>query len=82
LGGRGRRISEFETSLGYRVSSRTARATQRNAVSKRNQKRKKEKEKKNVGHADFNVPLTLTSTLANRKDPQASESFLYNKHNR
>jgi hypothetical protein len=32
LGGRGRRISEFEASLVYRVSSRTARATQRNPV--------------------------------------------------
>jgi hypothetical protein len=31
---RGRRISEFEASLVYRVSSRTARATQRNLVSK------------------------------------------------
>jgi hypothetical protein len=38
-GGRGRRISEFEASLVYRVSSRTARATQRNPVSK-NQKNK------------------------------------------
>jgi hypothetical protein len=34
VGGRGRRISEFEASLVYRVSSRTARATQRNPVSK------------------------------------------------
>jgi hypothetical protein len=33
LGGRGRRISEFEASLVYIVSSRTARATQRNPVS-------------------------------------------------
>jgi hypothetical protein len=41
-GGRGRRISEFEASLVYRVSSRTARATQRNPVSK-NQKPKKKK---------------------------------------
>jgi hypothetical protein len=40
LGGRGRRISEFEASLVYKVSSRTARATQRNPVSK-NQKEKK-----------------------------------------
>jgi hypothetical protein len=32
LGGRGRRISEFEASLVYKVSSRTARATQRNPV--------------------------------------------------
>jgi hypothetical protein len=30
LGGRSRQISEFEASLVYRVSSRTARATQRN----------------------------------------------------
>jgi hypothetical protein len=29
LGGRGRRISEFEASLVYRVSSKKARATQR-----------------------------------------------------
>jgi hypothetical protein len=36
LGGRGRRISEFETSLVYRVSSRIARATQRDlSVSKK-----------------------------------------------
>jgi hypothetical protein len=34
-GGRGRRISEFEASLVYKVSSRTARATQRNPVSKK-----------------------------------------------
>ena len=31
---RGRRISEFEASLIYKVSSRTARAIQRNPVSK------------------------------------------------
>jgi hypothetical protein len=37
LGGRGRRISEFEARLVYKVSSRTARATQRNPpVSKQN----------------------------------------------
>jgi hypothetical protein len=35
LGDRGRRISEFEASLIYRVSSRTARAIQRNPVSKK-----------------------------------------------
>jgi hypothetical protein len=33
LGGRGRQISEFEASLVYEVSSRTARAAQRNPVS-------------------------------------------------
>jgi hypothetical protein len=35
LGGRGRRISEFEASLVYKVSFRTARAIQRNPVSKK-----------------------------------------------
>jgi hypothetical protein len=34
-GDRGRRISEFEASLVYKVSSRAARATQRNPVSKK-----------------------------------------------
>jgi hypothetical protein len=36
LGGRGRQISEFEDSLVYRASSKTARATQRNPVSGKN----------------------------------------------
>jgi hypothetical protein len=45
LGGRGRQISEFEASLVYRVSSRTARAIQRNPVLK-NQKEKRKKERK------------------------------------
>jgi hypothetical protein len=45
LGGRGRRISEFEASLVYRVSSRTARATQRNPVSKIQREREREREK-------------------------------------
>jgi hypothetical protein len=39
LGGRGRQISEFKASLVYKVSSRTAKAIQRNSVSK-NQKKK------------------------------------------
>jgi hypothetical protein len=46
LGGRGRRISEFEASLVYRVSSRTARAIQRNPVSIQNKNKNKNKNKK------------------------------------
>jgi hypothetical protein len=46
LGGRGRWISEFEASLVYRVSSRTARAIQRNAVSKKQKNKQKQKQKK------------------------------------
>jgi hypothetical protein len=41
LGGRGRRISDLEASLVYRVSSRTATATQRNPVSKTKQNKTK-----------------------------------------
>jgi hypothetical protein len=46
LGGRGRLISEFKASLVYRMSSRTARAIQRNTVSKKKKKEKKRKEKR------------------------------------
>jgi hypothetical protein len=40
LGGRGRWISDFKASLVYRVSSRTARATQRNPGLKKQNKNK------------------------------------------
>jgi hypothetical protein len=42
LGGRGRRISEFEASMVYRVSSRIAWAIQRNPVSKNKNKTQNE----------------------------------------
>jgi hypothetical protein len=42
LEGRGSRISEFEASLVYKVSSRAAKTIQKNPVSK-NQKKKKKK---------------------------------------
>jgi hypothetical protein len=42
----GRWISEFEASPVYRVSSRTARATQRNPVLKNQKKNKRKKKKK------------------------------------
>jgi hypothetical protein len=46
LGGRGRWISEFQASLTYKVSSRTARAIQGNpALTK---KKKEEEENKNT----------------------------------
>jgi hypothetical protein len=45
LGGRGRWISEFEASLVYKVSSRAARATQRNPVSEKKKKTPKPKTK-------------------------------------
>jgi hypothetical protein len=42
-GGRGRRISEFEASLVYKVSSRTVRAIQSNPVSKKQKNKPKKK---------------------------------------
>jgi hypothetical protein len=50
LGGRGRWISKFEASLVYRVSSRTARAIQKN---KRKKRKKKRREKKNLGKQEY-----------------------------
>ena len=45
--GRGRQISECKDSLVYRVSSRTAKAIQRNPVSKNKTKQNKKQTKKN-----------------------------------
>jgi hypothetical protein len=45
LGGRGKWGSEFGAGLVYSVSSRTARATQRNPVSKKTKKKKKNQTK-------------------------------------
>jgi hypothetical protein len=57
LGGRGRRISEFEASLVHRVCSRTARAIQRNPVSKKKKKKKmNEKEEFPRGWQEGVVP--------------------------
>jgi hypothetical protein len=61
LGGRGRRISEFKASLGYRVSSRTARATQRNPISKK----KKKKERKTVRESIISIPEKTRSMGVN-----------------
>jgi hypothetical protein len=47
LEGRGRQISKFEVSLVYKVSSRTARATEKPCLRKKKKKeRKKRKERK------------------------------------
>ena len=48
-GDRGRWISEFEASLVYKLSSKTARATQKNPVSRKKKKRKEgRKERMNL----------------------------------
>jgi hypothetical protein len=50
---------EFETSLVYRVSSRTARDIQRNPVSKKQKKKKKRKKEKKVGLKNPSYFLSL-----------------------
>jgi hypothetical protein len=70
LGGRDRWISEFKASLVYRVSSRTARAIQRNPVSKKtkNKQTKKNKTKKNQQKNPQKnpKPKNIMSQLCNR----------------
>jgi hypothetical protein len=65
LGGRGRRISEFEASLVYRVSSRTVRTTQRNPVSKnQKRKRKRRRKRKRKKKNSTAVPLVIVEDLS------------------
>jgi hypothetical protein len=66
LGGRDRQISEFEASPVYRVSSRTARATQKNPVSQKQPpppKKRKEKKRKKKEQWKRNLQGTQQSSL-------------------
>jgi hypothetical protein len=64
--GRGRWISDFEASLVYRVSSRTAKATQRNPASK-NKTKQNNNNKANGGkeddHSKANLGYRVSSSL-------------------
>jgi hypothetical protein len=64
LGGRGRWISEFKTSLVYRASSRIARATQRNPVSTPPPKKKERKKKKKKEFIHKHIAVFLNVSLA------------------
>jgi hypothetical protein len=63
LGGRGRQISEFKASLDYRMSSRTARATQINPALKKQNKTKKKKKKKKKDYTKKKNPDALIARL-------------------
>jgi hypothetical protein len=52
-------ISEFEASLVYKVSSRTARAVQRNPVSKNKNKKQKTNKQTNKQNLDFELVSLL-----------------------
>jgi Sec-independent protein translocase protein TatA len=58
--GRGRWISEFKASLVYRVSSRTARAMQKNPVSK-NKNNKQTNKQKPIKQNRSTLPVVLLS---------------------
>jgi hypothetical protein len=60
LGGRGRQISEFKAILVFKVSSRIARAIQRNPVSKKTKKTQKPKKP---------TPPKKKQTKNNNKNP-------------
>jgi hypothetical protein len=66
LGGRGRQISEFEASLVYRVSSRTARATQRNPVSKNKQTNKNKNKTPPIHKIIYKIRIILRNTFNQR----------------
>jgi hypothetical protein len=66
LGGRGRRISEFKASLVYKVSSRTARAIQKNPVSKN----KKTEQKKKLSHENVLIKRGLRLSQRRSRTPQ------------
>jgi hypothetical protein len=59
VGERGRQISELKASLVYRVSSRTARTTQRKPFLKKGKKERKEKRSKAVKHKQVNMRIHL-----------------------
>jgi hypothetical protein len=63
LGGRSRWISEFEASPVYSMSSRTAKATERNPVSENKKTTKKQQQQKKAGksllHLKWNEPKRM-----------------------
>jgi hypothetical protein len=74
LGGRGRRVSEFEASLVYRVSSRTARATQRNPVSenKTNKQTNKQTKQQQQQQQNLTYITVVTSPKSNVGSPMSN----------
>ena len=78
LGGRGRRISELEASLVYRVSSRTARATQRNHVLKDQKKEKKKKRKEKKLKLDFcySSKIAMMSLISGHTEMSILHNFI------
>jgi hypothetical protein len=79
----GRWISEFEASLVYKVSSRTARAIQRNPVSKnkpkKKKKRKKERERERKEKKELHENTTKQVKELKKKKPKNKNKTKQNK---
>jgi hypothetical protein len=78
LGGRGRRISEFEASLVYEVSSRTARAIQRNPVSKNKTTKKPKTNKQKKPQNKMNILFSLSFSFKRKAIEQVQMYLRYN----
>jgi hypothetical protein len=78
LGGRGRRISEFETSMVYRVSARTARAIQRNPVKKKKKKKENKRKEKRKRENETNETscLSFYNTIIKNRSSASFKSIL------
>jgi hypothetical protein len=76
LGGRGKWISEFEASLVYRVSSRTARATQRNPVSKNNNNNKMQAGEERKGLFGLHFHISCPSLKEDGTGTQAGQESI------
>jgi hypothetical protein len=73
LGGRGRQISEFETSLVYRVSSRTARAKRETLSQKKNKNKNKQTKNKNK---QKKIVLSHSFILKEQLDPNSGKTYV------
>jgi hypothetical protein len=67
LVGRGRQISEFEASLVYKVSSRTARASEKPCLEKQKQTNKNNNNKKKQKAKQNSTTTTKTRNYIHRK---------------
>jgi hypothetical protein len=77
LGGKGRQISEFEASLVYKVSSRTASATQRNPASKTKQNKKKQRNKTKQQQQQKESRRVLCQQEQGQRNPAQTEAEIH-----
>ena len=63
----GKQISEFKASLSYKLSSKTARATQRNCLKKKQKRKNKQKKKDKTNQQQQKEKSHLLSKMINNK---------------